>query len=407
MSRTNASAETRARGSRVRVLLDATAMPVDRGGVARYVDELVHALDADLVIACQPRDEQRYRDLAPDATIVAGPRALGWRGFRLTWEQVALPRIARKHDVDVVHSPHYTTPVFMARPRVVTIHDVTFFTNPAMHRPMKRWFFTTWIRLSVRLADEIIAPSRATARELERATGYRADDVLVAHHGVDHERFVPPSADHVEAVLEHHDLRVPYVLFLGTIEPRKNVPALIRAHAQLAAERDDAPLLVLAGARGWETGVEGALAEHPHPQLVRRLGYVATDDVVALLGGAAVVAYPSMGEGFGLPVLEAMSCGAVVLTTRRLAIPEVADDGAVYSEPEADDIARVLGRLLDDERERERVRTRALARASQFSWHESAARHLVAYRSAASLVPSTTGPVQLPELDDAPAEPAQ
>ncbi|UYN85009.1 MAG: glycosyltransferase family 4 protein [Microcella sp.] len=391
----------------MRVLLDATAMPIDRGGVARYVDELVHALDADLVIVCQPRDEQRYRDLSPDATIVPGPRALGWRGFRLTWEQLALPRIARRHDVDVVHSPHYTTPVFMARPRVVTIHDVTFFTDPTMHRPMKRWFFTTWIRLSVRLADEIIAPSRATARELERATGYSADHVLVAHHGVDHSRFTPPSAEHVTAVLDHHDLRVPYVLFLGTIEPRKNVPALIRAHAQLAAERDDAPLLVLAGARGWETGVERALAEHPHPDLVRRLGYVATDDVVALLGGAAVVAYPSMGEGFGLPVLEAMSCGAVVLTTRRLAIPEVADDGAVYSEPEADDIARVLGRLLDDDRERERVRTRALARAAQFSWRDSAARHLVAYRSAASLVPSTTGPVQLPEHDDTPTETAQ
>lgn len=407
MSKTSVHAASRDRNARVRVLLDATAMPIDRGGVARYVDELVHALDVDLIIACNPRDASHYRALAPDSTVVTGSRALSWRGYRLMWEQLVLPRVARRHDVDVVHSPHYTTPIFMARPRVVTVHDVTFFTEPAVHRPLKRWFFTTWIKLSVRLADEIIAPSRATARELEQATGHAADDVLVAHHGVDHERFAPPTAEQIDAALERLDLQRPYVLFLGTIEPRKNVPALIRAHAQVAADRDDAPLLVLAGARGWETGVEGAVAEHPHPHLVRRLGYVDADDVVALLGGATVVAYPSMGEGFGLPVLEAMATGAVVLTTRRLAIPEVADDGAVYSEPEADDIARVLGRLLDDDQERERVRTRALARAAHFSWRESAARHLVAYRSAASLVPSTTGPVELPELDDAPPDTAQ
>ncbi|MDO9590817.1 MAG: glycosyltransferase family 1 protein [Microcella sp.] len=406
MSRAKRRSTSRERDARVRVLIDATAMPIDRGGVARYVDELVRALDADLVVVCQPRDEQRYRDLAPDAVIVVGPRALSWRGYRLLWEQVSLPRVARRHDVDAVHSPHYTTPLFMARPRVVTVHDVTFFTEPELHRPVKRWFFTTWIRISLRVADEIIAPSRATAIELERATGFRADDVLVAHHGVDHDRFSPPDDSRIDAVLTRHSLNRPYVLFLGTIEPRKNVPALIRAHATLAVERPDAPLLVLAGARGWETGVDAALAEHPRPDLVRRLGYVDADDVVPLLGGADIVAYPSKGEGFGLPVLEAMASGAVVLTTRRLAIPEVAVDGAAYGEPEPDDLARMLRLLLDDAGERRRIRTRALERAAAFSWSESAAAHLVAYRSAASLVPSTTGSLRLPRLDDSPTEPA-
>ncbi len=149
----------RARDNRVRVLIDATAMPIDRGGVARYVDELIRALDADLVVACQPRDVARYTALAPDAVIVPGPRAIAWRGYRLVWEQLGLPRVARRHDVDAVHSPHYTTPLLMARPRVVTVHDVTFFTDPRLHRPIKRWFFRLWIRISVRLADEVIAPA--------------------------------------------------------------------------------------------------------------------------------------------------------------------------------------------------------------------------------------------------------
>ncbi len=230
--------------------------------------------------------------------------------------------------------------------------------------------------------------------------GFRADEVLVAHHGVDHTRFAPPELARIEATLDRHDIHQPYVLFLGTIEPRKNVPALIRGHALLGEQRGTAPLLVLAGARGWDTGVDAAVSEHPQPDLIRRLGYVDGDDVVPLLGGAEVVAYPSKGEGFGLPVLEAMAAGAVVLTTRRLAIPEVAGDGAAYGEADPTDLARMLGLLLDDAGERARIRRRALTRAGGFSWRESAAAHLVAYRSAASLVPSTTRPVQLPLLDD-------
>lgn len=371
------------RGSALRVLLDATAMPVDRGGVARYVDELVHTLDVDLVVVCQRRDERRYRGLAPHATVVPGPRSLRWRAFRLVWEQLALPLVAARYGVDVVHSPHYTTPILMARPRVVTVHDVTFFTEPGMHRPLKRWFFTTWIRRSVRLADTIIAPSRATAHELERSTGYSADRVVVAHHGVDHDRFRPPTRDEVTATLGRLGLTEPYVLFLGTIEPRKNVPALIRAHAVLATESSEPPLLVLAGARGWETGVEEALAEHPAPGLVISLGYVDADDIVPLLGGATVVAYPSEGEGFGLPVLEAMAAGAVVLTTRRLALPEVAGDGAAYCEPKSHAIAGALRDLLADPNERERIRERGMQRAAEFSWNNSAATHRQAYRSVA------------------------
>lgn len=382
-------------------------MPVERGGVARYVDELVHAIDADLIVVCHRRDEARYRTLSPRSTIVVGPRFLAWRAYRLAWEQLALPLLARRHDVDVVHSPHYTTPILMARPRVVTIHDVTFFTEPHLHRPLKRWFFKTWIRMSVRIAAEVITPSRATAEELERVTGYSARKVRVAHHGVDHERFAPPTSSEIDDVLGELDVPRQYVLFLGTIEPRKNVPALIRAHGVIAAQRHVVPVLVLAGARGWETGVERALAEHPRPDLVRSLGYIDAHQVVPLLGGALVVAYPSEGEGFGLPVLEAMAAGAVVLTTRRLAIPEVAGDGAIYSEPEPDAIATALSDLIDDDDARRHVRARALVRAAQFSWGDSAAAHVIAYRAAASMAPSDSGTMPLAHPGDDPAGNAQ
>lgn len=372
----------------MRVLIDATAMPVDRGGVARYVDELVRALaepgELDVVVACQPRDAERYRALAPTATLAVGPSALAWRGFRLLWEQLGLPLVARRHAVDVVHSPHYTTPLLTGRPRVVTVHDVTFFSEPEVHRPVKRLFFRTWIRVSASLAAAIVTPSRATADALERAVGHPAARVVVAPHGVDHRRFQPPAPTEVAATLARHALRHPYVLFLGTIEPRKHVPALIRAHGRLTAESSaDPPLLVIAGARGWETDTEAALREHPDPGAVRLLGYVDGADVVPLLGGATVVAYPSSGEGFGLPVLEAMATGAAVLTTRRLAIPEVAGDAAAYCEPDPDSIEQGLRRLLDDSAARAELQARARARAESFSWGRSAAAHDAAYRAAA------------------------
>jgi glycosyltransferase involved in cell wall biosynthesis len=375
----------------VRVLIDATAMPVDRGGVARYVDELVRALaepgELDVVVACQPRDAERYRALAPTATLAVGPSALAWRGFRLLWEQLGLPLVARAEGVDVVHSPHYTTPLLCRRRRVVTVHDVTFFSEPEVHRPVKRLFFRAWIRLSCRLADVIVTPSRATAVELDRAIGHPVEQTVVAPHGVDHERFRPPEPPRVAATRARYELDGDYVLFLGTIEPRKHVPALIRAHALLAADGAEAPLLVLAGARGWETETERALGEHPHPGSVRVLGYVDADDVVPLLGGATVVAYPSSGEGFGLPVLEAMATGAAVLTTRRLAIPEVAGDAAAYCEPTAESIAAGLRQLIADDAQRATLRRRAIDRAVGFSWQRSAATHAAAYAGSLARLP--------------------
>lgn len=368
----------------MRVLIDATAMPAGRGGVARYVDELARVLNSELVLTCQPRDAEHYRLIAPRAIIVTGPAALRWRIYRLMWEQFAIPRIAKKFAVDAVHSPHYTLPLFLARPRIVTIHDVTFFSDQHVHHPVKALFFRAWIRISTRVADEIVVPSHATAQELERLVGFPANGALVAHHGVDHNRFSPPSESEIARVRARYDLYGPYVLFLGTIEPRKNVPALVHAHGQLAAGGPDAPLLVLAGGKGWESDLENALSEHPDASLVRSLGYIDDDDVNPLLGGSIVVAYPSHGEGFGLPVLEAMATGAVVLTTRHLAIPEVGGEAVAYTSTDATDISAALSQLIDDEPLRSVYSRLALERAAKFGWEASAAVHRVAYRSAAT-----------------------
>jgi glycosyltransferase involved in cell wall biosynthesis len=321
-----------------RVLIDATAVPADRGGVGRYVDCLVAALDADgaaPMVVCQPRDAQLYATLAPHADVVPAVERLVARTARLTWQQSTLPWLVRRARVDVLHCPHYTMPLATPAATVVTLHDATFFTVPGVHSPVKARFFRAWTRTSLRKADVCVVPSASTARELQRVAGARnVDRLRVVHHGVDADRFHPPSPEETTVVRRRLSLGAsPYVGFLGALEPRKNVPALIRGFArasQIRAGRPDPPVLVLAGQPGWDTQVERELQAVPHRVRVIRSGYLPLAELSGFLGGAAVVTYPSLGEGFGLPVLEAMAAGAAVLTTRRLSLAEVGGDAVAY-----------------------------------------------------------------------------
>ncbi len=371
----------------MRVLLDATAIPGDRGGVGRYVDELAPRLvreDIELVIAAQLRDVAHFRDIAAQARVVAAPAAVARRPVRFAWEQVGLPLLVRRWRPDVVHSPHYTVPFVSSVPVTVTLHDATFFSHPEVHLRGKGVFFRTATRLAVRRAASVVVPSEATRAEVLRLAGGDPSAFVVAYHGVDTQRFHPvddAERARVKATLDVGDR--PYVAFLGTIEPRKNVPALVRAWVRACDGLADPPALVLAGAPGWDREVEAAVTEVPRHLVVRRPGYLPLDDLPGFLSGAVVVAYPSLGEGFGLPVLEAMACGATVLTTRELSLPEVGGDAVAYSGTDVESIAVSLAHLLQDPDERAQLARAALRRAAGFTWERAAERHLEAYRLAA------------------------
>src|SRR5947209_6670067 len=369
-----------------RVLVDATAVPADRGGVGRYVDGLISALgaaDADVAVVCQRSDAERYGRLAPEATVVPGPPAISHRPARLAWEQTGLALVAQQVNAQVVHSPHYTMPLRVGRPVVVTIHDATFFTQPDQHTAVKGTFFRSATRTALRRATRVIVPSKATRDELVRVLDADPTKLDVAYHGVDPDIFYPPTDAEKARVAARLGLRGAYVAFLGQLEPRKNVPNLIRGWAKAVHWRDDPPALVLAGGSGWDEEVDGAIAEVPSNLRVLRPGYLRFADLPGYLGGAIVCAYPSHGEGFGLPVLEAMACGTPVLTTHRLSLPEVGGDAVAYTEPGADDIAVALTALLDDEARRRQLGAAALTRAREFTWAASAEAHLASYSRAA------------------------
>jgi glycosyltransferase involved in cell wall biosynthesis len=378
--------------------LDVSAIPAQPAGAGRYVVELARALgtrdDVALTVVCRKGDAARWRRLAPASRVletVWAPRTL-----RVAYEQWRLgPVVAGLADpaIAVHHGPHYTFPHRLGRVgAAVTVHDLTFFDHPEWHETAKVPFFQRAIRRAASQADAIVCVSEMTAERLRRLLSPRGP-VFVAPHGVDHSRFSPApagaeSTDADARLLEGAGLPpgLEYVIHLGTIEPRKGVTDLVAAFDRVAGSHNELEL-VLAGIDGWGSAeVTRAVAACHHPDRVRRLGYVADNVVPALLRSARVVAYPSHEEGFGLPALEALACGAPLVTTSGTVMAEVAG-GAAWTVTAGDPeglAAAIEDILAAGDTELSRRRAEGIERAAVFTWERTAASHVVAYRAVAA-----------------------
>ena len=227
----------------------------------------------------------------------------------------------------------------------MTIHDATFFTDAQYHTPVKTTFFRSGTRARCNARGACVCRRTPRGTSWSGSPAPEPDRIDVAYHGVDTRRSTyrpTTSGTRVRATSGCTASR--YLAFLWTLEPRKNVPNLIRGWVQAVAGTDDPPALVLAGGPGWDDEIEEAASRGASraPRAAARLP--AAGAARGFLGGAEMVAYPSLGEGFGLPVLEAMACGAAVLTTRRLSLPEVGGDAVAYTEPDPGSIADAIAR---------------------------------------------------------------
>ncbi len=371
----------------MKLALDVSAVPAQVAGAGRYIVELARRLPERGVattLVTRRDDAERWAAWSPQAQ--RAPLAPSARMARLVSEAYLLGASATARESDLWHAPHYTMPRRRSGPCVVTIHDLTFFTNPEWHERSKVAFFRRAINYSAQHARALLCVSAFSARLLEEILPAHAP-VFVAPLGVELDTFQPdPSRD--AALFESRALprSVPYLFFVGTVEPRKGLDVLLGAFAELAAETDDVELW-LAGQAGWGTGpIEHQIATHPFATRIRRLGFVDDAVLPALYRQARAVAYPSRGEGFGLPVLEAMACGAMVVTTAGTVMAEVAA-GAASLVPigDAGALAKALAEALgatDDERAA-RAR-RARRRAETFTWDACLDQHLVAYEQALS-----------------------
>jgi glycosyltransferase involved in cell wall biosynthesis len=270
-------------------------------------------------------------------------------------------------------------------PQVVTIHDLTFLDHPEWHEKSKVRVFGRAIKVAARRASALVCVSATTAGRLEVLCP-PVGKVFVIPHGVDHSEFRPqePSAGSDDDVLARLGVRPPYIVFVGTLEPRKAVPDLVAAFDRIAGARPELTL-VLVGGSGWGMAeIERSLAAAKHAERVVRAGYVPARAVPALLRRAAVAAYPSIEEGFGLPALEALACGTPLVTTTGTAMAEVSGDAALLVGPGAvEELAQALEAQLSGGPAVEERRQRGLEVAAGYTWERCAERHMDAYRWAA------------------------
>lgn len=342
-----------------RIVVDGRPLVGERSGIGVHTAEIASRLEPRPLLAAHApiADTSGIGDL--EVRVDRAP--LG-----VIWQQATLPRVLQEEKADVLWAPHGTIPLRSRVPAVVTMHDLTSITAPFRHKPSTVASFNLFIGRSLSAAEKIAAVSRFTATQVARGFGIDFRRIEIVPNGVGAEFRVSPEPLDLPNGLEPGG----YVLFTGTMEPRKGLDELLEAWRRLAPR----PQLVIAGGRGW--GLERlrkSLQRYEADGEIVITGYVPTARLADLYRGAALFVYPSRDEGFGLPPLEAMACGAPVIATLAGAIPEVTGEAAILVPPaDSDALHHAMRRALESEALRRELRAAGIARASLFSWERSA-----------------------------------
>jgi glycosyltransferase involved in cell wall biosynthesis len=358
------------RSSSVRVGFDVTHSLINATGLGRYPSELRPALEAEDAVTLVPLVAS-----GTGARTTVGRLAAGLRR-EATYYPAGFARRARQANAELLHCPTVAPVRGGGLPLVMTVHDLLPLRMPEHFTHETRRHLQLSLR-SLLGATHVLTNSEWTRGEVTELLGLDPALVSATPFGV-HERFMPREVD--PAVLRSRfDIGSPYVLTVGTLEPRKNLVAVVRAFERLAVARPDLRLVIVGG-RGWRNEDLDALLKRGHDR-VHVTGFVSDDELVTLYSGAACFAFPSLAEGFGFPPLEAMACGAPVVSSNRAALPEVVGDAALTVDPtDHDALADAMGRVLDDASLAGRLRSLGLQRSATFTWARCARATLDVYR---------------------------
>ncbi len=354
------------------------------GGIGTYVGELLEALPAqDETLQLTPfyskwRKPPREAPLTTDGRYPGVELSRSIRTLYPSWDLLGRPALpASLADAAIVHATNHAAvpPVHAGQRLVVTVHDLAFQRFPDLFPRAWRWLYRAGLRAAARRADAILVPSQSTADDLVTSTSVPPSRVHVTP-------LAPSLAASPQApseVFGRLGVTPPYVLSVGTLEPRKNLVRLVRAYRQVAPDVPHA--LVLAGAPGWRSEALDTELARPGPGTIVRTGTVSADDLDVLYRGADAFAYPSLYEGFGLPVVEAMARGVPTLASDTSSLPRVAGDAALLVDPtDVSEIAEGLARLLTEPALADDLRQRGLQRAATFTWAATARATLDVYR---------------------------
>ncbi len=368
------------------ITLDLSAAVHRRAGLGRYAASLAYALKSLIPdeLAFFYNAEQGVEPLPGLEKLPTSTVTLGYKPWRMAvWlgQLAHTPFNRLVPDATLFHATEHLLMPLRNVPTVLTVHDLIFHHLPQHHKPLNRWYLDRTMPLYCRRANHIIAVSEATRRDLIDIYQVPAEKVTVVLEAAD-PRFRPPSAATLKAVRARYKLPEAYVLYVGTIEPRKNLIRTLHAWGELY-QVGEAPPWVIVGKHGWlSDDFYAALKSSPSRGAVRFTGYVADADLPALYAGATAFLFPSLYEGFGLPPLEAMACGTPVLCSNTSSLPEVVDDAALTVDPtDTDAIREALRRILQAADLRAELRSRGLKRAARFSWDRAARETLNVYRT--------------------------
>jgi glycosyltransferase involved in cell wall biosynthesis len=361
------------------------------GGIGRYATHLLEALLPLSAQQCPDLEFVIFTAPQTDRTLLDGTRARLCERFRrikstLLRSSVLLPAGVWCEHLDVFHGLDQSgIPLFFkAGKYVVTIHDVIPLVLPWAFPPKHRWVLATALARIRKQAEMVIVPSTSAAEDVGHFLRVERQRISIIPMGCE-SRFQPVGEPALAAALRRqYNLPERYILFVGTLEPRKNIITLLQAFAQVIAETPQDDLtLVIAGGKGWGgedyMSTVDALKLHDH---VRFAGFVEDDHLPALYRGALLFVYPSLYEGFGLPVLEAMACGTPVITSNRASLPEVAGDAALLVDPTRPEaLAAAMTSIMNDGTLRQALRAKGLARARTFTWDAVAQQTVAIYRA--------------------------
>jgi len=361
----------------MRIAIDGTILTRSLTGVGIYtlrlVQELARLPETEIFVMAQ--DELECGFDAKNVQVIIEP-AMNFHFFI----QRRIPGLIEKYNIDVLHGPNFYLPIKKNAPAVLTVHDLSAQLFPKQHS-IKHRISQKMLGPSLKRADRIIAVSRSTAEDLAQLFPSTTSKIEVVYNGLE-KRFTPCSRSETDEILARYNLPERFILFVGTLEPRKNIRRLICAFSQIT-ERFPTIKLIVAGGKGWLfDDIFELVRKKGLRDRIQFIGYVENEDLPALYSAAEVFCYPSLYEGFGLPPLEAAACGTPVVTSNISSMPEVMDDAALFVDPlDIDSIYEAILTILEDKNLAASLTKKGLNRAKEFSWEETAIKTLAIYRS--------------------------
>ena len=380
----------------MRIAIDMTATPKNKTGIGRYMQGLLQGLQTtdkqnEYILFVHNDDAESFRVSDPRFSLrTVNSRLLRNTWIRILWEQLILPFRLRREKAQIIHCPNFTAPyltrvIYPSLKIIGTFHDMSYFFLPEFHVGFKREMFKWYIHRTAKTADKIITISENSRKDIPQYCRPRNPDIAVTLLGAD-ERFSAPEKASIHTYREKYDIKEDYILYVGTLEPRKNIENLIEAYRRTPSEIRDNYQLVISGKKGWfYQSIYETAAKSPELQgRVHFTDFVDDVDLPALMHGASAFAYVSIYEGFGIPVIESLASGTLTITSRGSSLEEIAGDAAYLCDPrDPETICRALTEIFCELGEDEKARRirRGIDHAAQFTWKRCAEQTVAAYET--------------------------